>query len=40
MHKLGGDALGANDLATSMPAPHSKVRAPAVKEQQKLIWIF
>jgi hypothetical protein len=32
MHKLDGNAAGANDLATSMPSPHSKVRAPAAKD--------
>jgi integrase len=30
MHKL--NAAGANDLATSMPSPHGKVRAPAAKD--------
>ncbi len=36
MHKLEGQvdaAAGANDLATSMPAPTRKVRAPAAKDQ-------
>jgi integrase len=34
MHKLdSGEAQAANDLATSMPAPDSKVRAPAAKDQ-------
>lgn len=33
MHKLdNGVTHAANDLATSMPAPHSKVRAPAAKD--------
>jgi integrase len=32
MHKLDGNAAGANDLATSMPSPHGKVRAPAAKD--------
>jgi hypothetical protein len=34
MHKLdSGVTQAANDLATSMPAPHGKVRALAAKDQ-------